>query len=965
MKVLGCWSVAIVLGLLAWGNEKAEAADPSLKWRTLVTPHFYVHYYSSIRHNEAEVAQRVARRAEKAHAVLAPILRHSPSRRTHIVVTDDTDSANGSAQIIPMNIVRVFVTGPSSLGALNDYDDWLYGLLIHEYTHVLHIDTISGIPSLLNAVLGKTWAPNQIQPRWFIEGLAVYEESARTAGGRNRSNVFDMYMRMAVLENNFLGLDQISSNTRYYPRGVVPYLYGSRFLKYIADRFGEEKLVEIGHAYGSRPIPYSLNTIAKKILGRTYVELWGDFEKHLKEHFQKQLAEVQQRGLTEFRKITDFGEYCGPPRFSPDGKELVFVDDDGGEKHRTIKILDAATGGIKESYYSYGGGNIDISPDGRFMVYGEPVDWRTFHDYLDLYVRDRRTGNVRRLTFGARSSDPAISPDGRQVVYVANELGNNSLAVIPFEGGKSRVLLNGHRGDQFFTPRWSSDGRFLVFSRWRAGGDRDIYLMDMSNQHLSQITADRALDVDPQFSADGQRIYFSSDRNNIFNLYVYGLKSKQVRQVTNVVGGAFSPAISPDEKSVFYVGYSSKGYDLHAMNIAIGEFLPALPYVNKRPTPPVIKDETIYASEPYSPATSVLPQNWMFSVGRDSVGPVLGIELQGQDVIGRHTYFLDFTANVGNGHPFYALSYNYNRFWPSIYLSASRYEGDRGGVKTDGEDGKYKEENYGASLQIGLPVLRIPDHSVSLSAKYLFNWYRDASQTNVLVEPGMVSPRLPDVGLLSGGGVGVSYSNVERFTWSISAERGRAINLDLRVNNESLGSDFSSTQITWSWTEYLPIPWFDQHVLAVRLAGGISVGDSYRRGSFTVGGFPEQNVFEAIIETAPLGGNYLRGYAPGVFYGDQYHLLNLEYRLPLFNIEHGIFSLPLYFNHVHLALFTDVGNAFFDELDFEALNVGVGAELLVEWVIGYVIPLTFRIGYARGLMEKGSDEFHFLIGRQF
>jgi hypothetical protein len=92
---------------------------------------------------------------------------------------------------LPRNAIQVNATGPSSFTELDDHEDWLYGLVAHEYTHILHIDTMSGLPTIYNKIFGKTWAPNQILPRWIIEGIAVYEESKRSAGGRNRGTRFD------------------------------------------------------------------------------------------------------------------------------------------------------------------------------------------------------------------------------------------------------------------------------------------------------------------------------------------------------------------------------------------------------------------------------------------------------------------------------------------------------------------------------------------------------------------------------------------------------------------------------------------------------------------------------------------------------------------------------------------------------------------------------------------------------
>ncbi len=951
----------LILLLAAW---PARGAEPTRTWRTIETPHFLVHYYKSERHNEREVAQRVALVAERVHETLVPLLKHEPRDKVHIVVTDTTDGANGSAAIVPRNLVRIFVTGPTSLSSLNDYDDWLYGLIMHEYTHILHIDTIHGVARVVNAVLGKTWAPNQVQPRWFIEGLAVYYESARSSGGRGRNAIYDMYLRMAVLEGKLLELDQISSTTRYFPRGDVPYLYGGRFISWIADRYGADKLTRISHLYGGKPIPYAINRTARKVLGKTFDELYEEFKAHLGQRYALQKEAVDGRGATPFELVTDYGEACGTPRFSRGGQELVFIDTDGRSEFQ-VKVLDTATDRIKERFEIHGGSGVDFTPDAKHLVYGASSIHRSFHFYHDLFVRHRASGEVRRLTRGLRARDPTVSPDGRRVAFTSNELGTMSLMEVPFVGGAARVLVAGKQGDQFFTPRWSPDGRSLVYSRWRRGGHRDIQLLDLKSGTVTSLTDDRALDMDPMFSADGRRVFFSSDRTGIFNLYALDLQGAGLTQLSNVLGGAFTPAVSPDERRAYFVSFSSKGYDLAAMDMPAGPGLPAAPYINARPAAPEVPAQEPYPERPYNPLSTILPDAWSFSVGADAYGTTLGIQLAGSDVAGLHSYLAIANFSTVNGHPSYSVVYSYNGLWPALRLDTSRFEGPRGGLSVDGKGLSYVEENYGAGLHVGLPVLRVPHHAGDISVGYRFNWFRDADQTEVLVKPGEVSPDLPRVGIMSGVTLGLGYRSVSRYAHSISNEQGRFVSISMRFNHELLGSDYQSTSVSWAWTEYLPMPWLQDHVLALRYGGGIAAGDRARRGVFFVGGFPEQDVLRTLFDIARPGGVFLRGYPPGAVWGDQYHLFNLEYRFPVVEIQKGISSLPVFISNIHAAVFADVGNAFFGQLDPEQLKVGVGAEVLLELVIGYFIPTTIRFGYARGLMEPGGNEFHFLLGRPF
>src|SRR5690606_938073 len=155
------------------------------------------------------------------------------------------------------------------------YDDWLDILLTHEHTHIVHIDTVHGVPRLVNAllgfgVLGKVWPPNGAQPRWFIEGLATYEESRLSSQGRRRSAQFDTTLRMHVLEHGFQPLARVSSPGTVFPHSTTVYLYGLHLVDYIGTRYGHDKLRELSHIYGGQALPYGMHRALEKVLGVTF-----------------------------------------------------------------------------------------------------------------------------------------------------------------------------------------------------------------------------------------------------------------------------------------------------------------------------------------------------------------------------------------------------------------------------------------------------------------------------------------------------------------------------------------------------------------------------------------------------------------------------------------------------------------------------------------------------------------------
>src|SRR5207245_1989975 len=106
--------------LLLLVSSRALAGDPAQRWRTIDTPHFHIHYYtySDGRIGEEQVAQRLAVVAEDAHRRLTPFLGLGLERKTHVVITDDTDDFNGSATVQPYPNIRLFATSPDDRAEL-------------------------------------------------------------------------------------------------------------------------------------------------------------------------------------------------------------------------------------------------------------------------------------------------------------------------------------------------------------------------------------------------------------------------------------------------------------------------------------------------------------------------------------------------------------------------------------------------------------------------------------------------------------------------------------------------------------------------------------------------------------------------------------------------------------------------------------------------------------------------------
>lgn len=1007
LRALGLIAALLCGGLLL-GARPARAGDPELRYRTIETKHFRISYHEPL----GVAAQRIAVIAEQVHTLLGGILKHEMRFRTEVVLTDDTDFSNGSATALPFPTVRLYLTAPEDRSELNDFDDWLLALFMHEYTHALHLDTINGLPKWLNYLGGfgvnTLYAPNQIQPRWFIEGLAVFEETERTSAGRLRSSLFDMYLRSHVLEGKFLRLDQVSNQTRLFPRGNVPYLYGSAFLRYIARRYGEKTLQEISHRYGGgwSPdtwVPWGMSRALRRITGATYGQLYEDFKKDLLARYLAQQSDIQSGplGITPVEPLTDWKASADRPVYSPDGREILWLESDPYRRPALMRY-DVATKKASVELLIDGAGGLALTPDGQGAVMARLRYFRQFFTYQDLvlYRRDRKT--LVALSEGLRVDNPAVSPDGRLLAFEVNAQGTRRLGLMELPSVRHpgseaaidarayavpevfraraaapvRFPLPQKDFTQVYTPTFSPDGRHLAFSYWQEGGYRDIVTLDLVTGELRYVTRDRALDLEPHYSRDGEYLYFVSDRTGVYNLYAHHLSTDTTWLASSVVSGVFSPAVAPDGSRVAHVGFVSEGFRIETMALDPARFVLAPPALLERPEPPrlpptPLEPEQRLPVKRYNPARSFFRTplsllNVALPISAPGqYGQSFGLTLSTEDLFGLHRLNagLTFYSGRADATGFFA-SYSYTRLWNSLSISASRSLYPRG-IRVNGQSKSYDEESWTGSVSTSLPVLRDVVRAASVGLSYNFTYWRNLSPRPVL-SPADIPYAEPEVGRYATLNLSFSYSDQRRFLYSVGPERGRYVSVTASLSHPAIGSQYQVYTVQAVLTQAIGIPWpsrfLRNHTLLLSYQFGISGGELKRRGTFYIGGFPAgEDFLRAAIFGQRPGQPLLRGYEPGVAFGDQLHALSAEYRFPIAWLERGYETLPLFFYRLHAAVYTDAGAAFFGRLAADQIKVSVGGEIRLDGLLGYYLPFMLQLGYAHGFMDGADSRVYFLL----
>lgn len=947
-------------------------ADPRFAFETVETPHFQIHFHQG----EHPLAARLARMAELAHARLSPLLDHQPLERCQVLLLDDTDFANGYATNVLFNQIEINATPPDSRPPLNDFDDYAYEVISHEYTHVLHFDTILGLPDLANSVFGKLWIPNGAQPRWVSEGLAVLEESDLSSAGRIRSSDEEMAVRAQLLEGTFPAIDELSNDPLRWPRGNSWYTIGGRFMRYIADRYGLGAVRDLTHDYGSRTVPLAMNLSSARVLGKSYLELYPEFRAHEAARAQAVAEAVQRAGETPVEPLTRRGEQTRSPRFSRDGAQLYYARAgvDRLPELRSIALAPCCAPGASQGApllasdtrlaESFGDDRLAVLPDGR-LVYSRPEVFQQFETVEDLWVLDPRSGARERLTRGLRASEPDAAPDGSVVFTWRRPGGRTAIAELAPGASDPRVLFEDEDGEPVGMPRVSPGGGAIAFVRHQ-GGSWGLSLVGRDGAAPVSLTHGAPLDRDPAWSPDGRYLVFSSDRGGVSDLFALRLADRAVLRITRLTTGAFEPEVSPDGAQLAFLTYSARGYDLARLPFAPErwpEEAPAAPAARPPPTP--LPPADLYPTHPYDPLPTLRPHYWLPYAATDARGVTLGALTSGADIAARHEYAATVWWGLDSRQPGWDLAYTAHVVHPDLSIGLSRDVRFAAGLPSvASSDGPaYTDRVTAGSVSALFPFSALA-RSHALRLTYTLQ------HLATLTRPDGVESRSERVGA---GTLQYSYSDVHRFLNGISAEEGQRLSVALTVGDPALGGSAATSfrQATGVALRYLRLPWsWDgqplHHALALRLSGGVGSGAIGPRSLFSLGGFGGGDPLRDLINLSTAPTRILRGYFPGSFYGAAYALGTAEYRLPLVDVEAGLWTLPLYLRRLHAAAFVDAGDAF----DLGArlrLHAGAGAELRAELVLGYVLSTDLRAGCARGLENSAfaRTECYAVLGSGF
>ena len=255
------------------------------------------------------------------------------------------------------------------------------------------------------------------------------------------------------------------------------------------------------------------------------------------------------------RKVSD-STLQSSVAWMPDGKSLALAERISDQEPYRVVLVSLASGERRNltapAAQTQGDHDPAISPDGKNLCF---VRWLTASGASDLYVMPMSGGEPSRLTRdGVWIYNPVWTPDGREIVFSSNRSGGQNLWRIPAAGGNPKRLdfVQGDVGSAAFATLGPDKSVRMAYSA--SVFDDNVWRLDLAHGGKPKgVIASMARDWSPQFSSDGKRIAFSSDRSGSFEIWVARADGSRPVQLTSFGGGIVeSPRWSADGRRIAF-----------------------------------------------------------------------------------------------------------------------------------------------------------------------------------------------------------------------------------------------------------------------------------------------------------------------------------------------------------------------------------------------------------------------------
>jgi hypothetical protein len=506
-----------------------------------------------------------------------------PYEKTTVLLKDFTDNGNAGARSSPNNAVTVDIAPLSRTFETFTSSERIYMLMNHELVHVVTMDQFARqdarwrkfFAGKLNPeaahpetlLYSYLTAPRVTVPRWYLEGSAVFMETWMAGGiGRAQGAYDEMVFRAMVRDgahfHDPLGL--VSAGVKQdFQVGVNAYLYGTRFISWVALAHSPEKVLEWFKRVDGTSRYYADHF--EQVFGKPLDDAWQDWIAWEKTFQAANLEAVNKYPITTARPITP----------QPLGSiSRAFVDEKAGVLYSAVRrpgvlahlgAISLADGGIEHLEDIKGPALYKVTslvhvPQSNLLVY------TTDNNLIrDLVAYDLGTGDSRLLQKDARIGDLALAASTGDLYGIRHQNGLATLVRIPPPYEKWTQVHTFPYGTDVYDIDVSPDGTLLSASVGAIDGRQKLAVFELARLATGQATAMLEQDFGtavPEgfvFSPDGRFLFGSSYYTGVSNIFRYELKTKALEMVTNTDTGMFRPVPMANGDVVAFA-FSGQGF---------------------------------------------------------------------------------------------------------------------------------------------------------------------------------------------------------------------------------------------------------------------------------------------------------------------------------------------------------------------------------------------------------------------
>ncbi len=949
--------------------------DPSLDWRTKQSEHFYIHYPAELN----ALAVKTETLAESIYQEITLELGWKPVEKTHLVLTDHTDFANGYATPIPYNRSVLFVRPPES--DQFDFADWLESLIRHEFTHVVHLDKATGFPKDIRGILGRTVFsfPNIFQPSWLIEGLATYLETNKESRvGRGQSVSFSQRMQLELVYD-FKSLERLNAWQRNWPLDAH-YLYGYYFYEFLADSYGEESIRKLVDNYSNNGVPYFINNNARQTVRRNLSELWIEFEHYLRAKFKLENTESildwkRQQEKAEIIHKNEF--YIFDLMVNNSQNKIIWLENNGYERPQLKMLLNNKVQVLSEVN---GGGKI-LSVQENRIYFSQPEICDEFNSYFDIYFYDYSNESVVRNTRCQRFKEAVVLSE-QQAIGLRYKQGVAQLVSVNLKDGKEQILWTGDSFTIINDVSLMDQNTLLASVKVKESSRAELMTYSLNEQdkqknwvpiiptnsltEVCQSANCHFLDAKPISGKDGL-ISVLVETEGQFKPAIIHLEERIIEIFDTSMVMLDDLDCNEYASSCFAVSHWEKGeqiirFDLSSTasrKIMFSKEVNSPSLSNTVPNPATNSSFSSNQSNssPYNALNSLMPTSWWpFAIGNEDTVEI-GAQIFGSDALENHHYFLAASIDIDHQTPNLISQYFYSKYFRLSYNFFHDIDVNENDAAPD-----LIQRNRDINISAYWPFSQYNsfwnlEFGINYQTDSYYLWENDES---IFIRQS----RDAEVG------VAASWQTSRRVIRSISPSDGREIRI-AATSSDVLKSDFTGKSALIDWREYFSLG--KQHVLAIR---AIAASAEQGARSFKVGGNTSE--FFSMYPMDLLERSYaIRGYPDydERLIGRNLRILNAEWRFPISFIEKTWMAPPVGIDYIAGKLFYDSARIYShsiwldqsaaNELSDEVIS-SYGAELEVVPRFFYNVPINFRLGYAKAthrLFEQ--DEAYFEFGVSF